>query len=294
MPVADYLAPTVNVPSSVGRFKKYTEKHRFHIPNALRGVGGRATELSFTAEDGTFNCVPHALDFPVDKLEQLEEAQSENMLQEAAQMCSEIGALCHEKEVVDLALATHAADGAPNWGAGATLDPITDTGTGGINIGIRTVLLATGYGSGAQIRLLWGPQAWSYFCNNASIRDHFASVVVTGGVPNTVPTQQNIQNLFLVPVQSMISTMVYDSAVEGLAKTNAFVMDADLLIFATSPSPTRRDPSFMKTFRLAGNWMVPGYYTRDDGRVEVAKFDWSSDVQVTNTTACYRITPTFT
>jgi hypothetical protein len=35
--------------------------------------------------------------------------------------------------------------------------------------------------------------------------------------------------------------------------------------------------------------MVPGSYTRDDGRVEVAKFDWSEDVKVTNSAACVRL-----
>jgi hypothetical protein len=35
--------------------------------------------------------------------------------------------------------------------------------------------------------------------------------------------------------------------------------------------------------------MVPGSYMRDDGRVEVAKFDWSEDVQVTNSGAAIRL-----
>jgi hypothetical protein len=45
----------------------------------------------------------------------------------------------------------------------------------------------------------------------------------------------------------------------------------------------------MKTFRLRGQYMVPGSYMRDDGRVEVAKFDWSEDVKVCNATACIRL-----
>jgi hypothetical protein len=36
-------------------------------------------------------------------------------------------------------------------------------------------------------------------------------------------------------------------------------------------------------------FMVPGSYMRDDGRVEVAKFDWSEDVKVTNSLACVRL-----
>ena len=47
MPVADFLAPTVEVATSVGRFKRYTEKNRFRIPSTLRTLGGRASELRF-------------------------------------------------------------------------------------------------------------------------------------------------------------------------------------------------------------------------------------------------------
>ena len=64
---------------------------------------------------------------------------------------------------------------------------------------------------------------------------------------------------------------------------------AEMLIFARKEAPSRRDPSFMKTFRLMNRFMVPGSYMRDDGRVEVAKFDWSEDVKVTNSAACVRL-----
>jgi hypothetical protein len=45
----------------------------------------------------------------------------------------------------------------------------------------------------------------------------------------------------------------------------------------------------MKSFRLMGKYMVPSSYMRDDGRVEVAKFDWSEDVRVTNSAAVKRL-----
>ncbi len=83
--------------------------------------------------------------------------------------------------------------------------------------------------------------------------------------------------------------MIYDSAQEGKAESISFLLDATVLVFARKAAPSRRDPSFMKTFRLMNKFMVPGSYMRDDGRVEVAKFDWSEDVQVTNSTACVRL-----
>ncbi len=83
--------------------------------------------------------------------------------------------------------------------------------------------------------------------------------------------------------------MVYDNAPEGKAESISFVLDSTVLVFARKANPTRRDPSFMKTFRLMNKWMVPGSYTREDQRAEVAKFDWSEDVRVTNSGAVIRL-----
>ena len=83
--------------------------------------------------------------------------------------------------------------------------------------------------------------------------------------------------------------MIYDSAPEGKAESVYFLLDSTVLVFARKDAPSRRDPSFMKTFRLMNQFMVPGSYMRDDGRVEVAKFDWSEDVKVTNSAACVRM-----
>lgn len=83
--------------------------------------------------------------------------------------------------------------------------------------------------------------------------------------------------------------MVADSAAEGLSDDVNFLLDSTVLVFARMEQPTRRDPSFMKTFRLMNQFMVPGSYLREDGRVEVAKFDWSEDVQVTNASAVARL-----
>ena len=82
--------------------------------------------------------------------------------------------------------------------------------------------------------------------------------------------------------------MIYDAAGEGKAESISFLLDSAVLGFARKDAPTRRDPSFMKTFRLMNKFMVPGSYLRDDGRVEVAKFDWSEDVKVCNSAACVR------
>ena len=91
-PVADFLAPTVEVPTSIGRYKIYTEKNRFAPPDTSRAIGGRATVLSFDATDATYNCQPNALDFPIDYLEMIEEAALTNALMEGATIVAEVAA----------------------------------------------------------------------------------------------------------------------------------------------------------------------------------------------------------
>lgn len=278
-PVADFLAPTVPVSTSVGRYKKYDEKNRFRIPTTLRGMGGRATELSFAVSDQTFNCAPHALDFPVDNLEELEAEGLESVLQEGASLVAEVSGLAHEKLVVDTALASIGSGTDKTWNSSA--DPVDD-----VDSAIMSVIKAAKYGSLMGVGVLFGATAFRIFKNQANVRSRF---VTAGGnaIPNITP--EAASSLFIGQPDARVSYMVYDDAPEGTAESIKFVLDSTVLVFARRANPTRRDPSFMKTFRLTGNYMVPGSYTRDDGRVEVAKFDWSEDVKVTNSVAAVRL-----
>ena len=284
MPVADFVAPTVEVATSTGRFKCYTEKNRFHIPDTLRTLGGRASELRFEATDATFNCEPHALDYPVDNLEQLEAEGLENMLREGATAVAEVGALSHEKSVIDAGLAAVGAGTSKTWNSSA--DPIAD-----VDDAILSVIKAAKYGSLMGVGVLFGATAWKIFKNQEKVRGRF---VVGNGRSNSelglaVPTEQSASQMFIGTPDVRTSYMIYDAAQEGKTESISFLLDTAVLVFARKDAPSRRDPSFMKTFRLMNKFMVPGSYMRDDGRVEVAKFDWSEDVQVTNSTACVRL-----
>lgn len=280
MPVADFLAPTVEVPTSVGRYKKYTEKNRFRIPQTLRAIGGRAAELAFDVSDETFNCNPHALDYPVDNLEKLEAAELQDLLREGAVSCAEVAALAHEKAVIDTALAAVGAGTGKTWNSSA--DPVSD-----LDSAILDVIKAAKYGSMMGVGVLFGTTAWKIFKNNAAVRGR----IIAGGGKDSlaVPTEKIAGSLLIGNPDCRTSYMVYDTAPEGKAESISFLLDTAILIFARRANPTRRDPSFMKTFRLAGQYMVPGSYVREDGRVEVAKFDWSEDVKVTNSAAAIRL-----
>jgi hypothetical protein len=279
-PVADFIAPVVEVATSVGQYKVYSEKSRFRIPQTERAVGGRATRVAFDADDATFNCKPHALDYPVDDLEKIEsEAAGENMINEGSQAVAEIAALAHEKKTIDLAMSTAGAGTTLNVGSS---DDVIDQ----IDTQIRSVILAAKYGSLMGVGVLFGALAWQRCKNHVSVRNRF----VAGGKNNFAnPSLADFSSLLLANPETKMSLMVYDNAAEGVAEDIKFVLDGNILVFARMANPTRRDPSFMKTFRLMGQWMKPGVYRTEDDRGDVVKYDWSEDVKVTNSAAIKRL-----
>jgi hypothetical protein len=278
--IADFLAPTVPVGTSTGRFKRYTVKSRFRIPDTRRAVGGRATQIGFSAEDANYNCAPHALDFPVDNLELVESDGLMNLLQEGADICAQVGALAHEKSVVDLALSTLGAGTALS--IGGSDDIVTQ-----IDANVLSVIKAAKMGGLMNVGVVFGAGAWRVAKNHASVKGR----LISGGKRDLANvTLEDFGSLLISKCDAKVSLMCYDDAPEGVAEDIKFVLDGDIIVFARVAQPTRFDPSFMKTFRLRNQWMKPGTYTREDGRAEVAKFDWSEDVQVTNESAGIRRT----
>jgi hypothetical protein len=239
--------------------------------------------LSFDASDATYNCQPNALDFPIDYLEQIEEAALTNALMEGATIVAEVAALVHEQSVINTALAATTGGAiAKTWSGGSGSDPIDD-----IDAQILSVIKAARYGSLMGVGVLFGAGAWRLFKNAPNVRSRF---VAAGdyAIPNVTPAEAT--KLFVGNPEVRTSYMVVDTTKEGLAPNIEFLLDQSVLVFARLQNPTRRDPSFMKTFRLMGNYMVPGSYVRDDGRVEVAKFDWSEAIAVTNESAAQLLT----
>ena len=284
-PVADFIAPGVEVPTLTGRYKIYTEANRFKLPRVERGLGGSAVQLSWDATDGTYNCTPKALDLPVDYLEEIEGDALENALQEGADMVAEIAGLSHEKTVIDLAVAS-AGNTAKTWSSG-TPDPVDD-----IDTQILDVVKNAKYGSLMGVGVVFGATAWKLAKNTAAVKSRY--IVAAGAAGKSVgqqaPSITDFGKLLIAEPEVQLSLMVVDTAKEGVAESLAFVLDSTVLIFARRPNPTRRDPSFMKTFRLRNQWMKPGSYTLPDGRGECAKFDWTADVKVVNSAAGKKLT----
>lgn len=278
-PVAAFLAPPVEVSSAVGNYKVYTNVNTFKVPDTKRSLGGRAVQIGWNASDGTYNCTPNALDFPVDKLESYEDTAGENIFREAADEVAAVAALAHEKTVLDLAIAT--------VGAGSSLsETSSDDVIDQMDAQILNVIKAAKYGSLMGVGVLMGATYWRKIKNHASVKGRF----VSGGKSQfAVPTLNDFGRLLIAEPEVRTSFMVYDTAAAGVAESISFVLDKACLIFARMATPNRRDPSFMKTFRLRGQWMVPGAYETEDGRGEVAKMDWSEQVVVGNSAAAARL-----
>lgn len=276
--VADFIAPGVEVPSITGQYKSYTAKNRFRIPKTLRGVNGKATTVGFSAEDKTYNCRPHALDFPIDDLESYEGDQLLNMAKYGATLVADIAGLAHESTVINMALTAAGAGSDSNFAA-ADVDPVDV-----LDDAIVQVIKAAR--NGAPIRVLFGAQAWLRTKKNSKLKSR---LIANRKSDVGAITLENFRSLLFAEPECEMSILVQDTAPEGVADNVSFLLDNSILVFASNPSATTLDPSFMKTFRLMGQWMKPGAYRREDDRGEVLKMDWSEDVQVTNSEAVIRI-----
>lgn len=274
---AEFLAPTVEVSRYTGKYSKYDEKTRFKIPETLRSLGGDATRLQFAKTDQDFNCDPHALDTPLDNIE-IEESEGEDLLMEAADESAALGGMSHEARVIQMALDNLDVTGGVGAWSGAS-NPVTE-----LNNLIKEVYLAAGGYPTIEVGIALDPTALITFFDNDDVKSYFP------GADSIAPNIENLKRLLIGKTNVQTSWLAIDTAAEGKDLDMEFKLNSTVLVFARSSSPTRRDPSFMKTFRPRGRWMVPGTYDKQDGRGKVVKMDWAEDVVIANAIAAKRIT----
>ena len=278
-PIGGFLAPTVNVTAAQGRYKLYSETARFRLPNTIRPARGKAVRVDWSATDGNYNCTPNAVDVPFDDAELQEAEESgEDLMREAADMVAHIGTLSHERDVVTAAIASVGAGTDMNV---AAVDPVAQ-----IDAQIDAIALAAAGGSITNIRIVWGPGAWRTFKNCSFVRSRFVAAG-SKAIPNI--GIEEASTLLTGNPEMMVCRSATDTSAEGQSVSMSYLLDNSLLIFCAASTPNRRDPSFMKTFRLAGRWLGPRVYTTEDQRQEVVGFDWSHDVKVTNSSAAARL-----
>lgn len=268
--------PTIEVPSIVGRYKRYTAKHRFKRPTTLYSPTAGATRIGFSASDETYNLDPRALDFPIPELEKMTTAQLRNEVMFGMSILADAAELDREVEVVTQAL-TDAGVGVDHNFKSTAVDPVEI-----FDADILAVTKAAK--NGAEVAITLGTTIWKEIKNNPNVRGRIGDAKRVKSV-----SLEEFSKMLIGEPEVRLSMMVEDTAAEGQAESINFVLDTSALIFARSPNPTLFDASYGKTFRLMGQWMRSGSYEQEDKRGEVLKMDWVGKPIPTNTDAIKRL-----
>jgi hypothetical protein len=282
-PVGKFIAPLCEVPDLTFRYKKYTEKNRYKVPNTKRQPGGKATVLGFTADDISQTLEPNALDFPIPNVSGLSEEGLQFAMMEAQGMLADSSALALENEIVTLAQTAALASAltvAVDY-TDDTIDPIAL-----LDAMILSVKKAAK--NGAAVKVLFGTTKFKQFRNNKNVKSRFIVSNRAAGAANVgvvSPTIGDVGSLLITNPEVEMSEMVIDTAAEGIAENIEFLLDTVVIVFAANSTPNRMDPSFMKTFAPMGGFFKSGSYTTEDQRDQVMKMDWTTLPAVTNTAA---------
>jgi len=283
---ADFLAPQVQVPATIGQYKAYDDKNAFQVHDTSRGVGGPARRIFMDVSEPTYNCLPQALEITIDDSERdaagtinpldLEQAKVKTLVQSSV--------LSHERHVITTVNAGVTADTTTvgggvmgTWSAAGT-DPVVQ-----IDYLIEAIAKATGQLPNA---ILMGMTAWRRFRNNAKVIEKQPGAALIG------LNQGQASAMLINPSTEMrLSTMAYDTTKEGTTRSQAFVNGDDVYIFVRSASPTIYDPSALKTFAGGrGGVSAVREYRDESSRSDIYAVDWSRDVKITSAISIERIT----
>ena len=277
---ADFLAPQVQVPATIGQYKAYDNKNAFQTHDTSRGVGGPARRIFMDVSEPTYNCLPQALEITIDDSERdaagtlnpldLEQAKVKTLVQSSV--------LSHEKHVITTVNAAVSATGGVGVWSNDANDPVDD-----IDAQIEAIAKDTGQLPNA---ILMGMTAWRRFRQNAKV------VAKQPGAALIGLNQGQASAMLINPsTEIRLSTMAYDTTKQGKTRSNSFVNGDDVFIFVRSATPTIYDPSALKTFAGGrGGVTAVREYRDESSRSDVYAVDWSRDVKVTSSISIKRIT----
>ena len=274
--VADFIAPTVEVASLNFRYKIYTAKHRFSVPDTRHVPGEPAVRIGFGADDADVKLQPRALDHPLTDLE--EDASDEtlrNAFEEGIDLLADTAELSREVEVIEKMQAATSLGASVNFESDS-INPVKE-----MDERIDQVALLAR--NGAPIRIAMGTTAWRHIKNNLLMHGK-----ISDSQNVRVPSVKQFSQMLNAEPEIKVCRMVRDIGKQGKAANFEWLMSDQIVIFACRPRPTRMDASFMKTFRLRGKWMRPGSYEFEDGRGAAVKMDWCGMPEVTNAPAALR------
>lgn len=273
-PVADILAPVVQVGSVRGQYKNWSDKNQFVTPNARRAIGGPASRIEFLATDDTYFCRPRALEIGIDDEERanggidIEMAKTGALLAQAGR--------ARVEDVVDVAF-TRAADATPSWSTPSSGTPISD-----LNAQIEAIAIACGV---MPTDIVFGITAWRYFVAHNQVADRFKTSIVN-------PDNVAAANLLLAPgIRLHVSASARDTTKPGATASKASKMAGNVLIFVREQNPSLYDASWIKTFRTDRTGIGGVRMYRDErNRSDILALDWSEDIKITNSDGGRRLT----
>jgi hypothetical protein len=276
---ATFLAPIVEVPAGLGRYKQFDDKNAFQIYNTERALGGPATRIQFNATDPSFDCRPQALEVGIDDAEydaagdngagRMEESRVRTLVTSAT--------LAHEDKVIQVAKTITAVAARGNW-SNATIDPVTE-----LDEQIEAIANACGM---LPNRIVFGLGAWRVARNNPKVINRMPANAAVG-----VALQQFATMLLNPNIEIRVGVLAKDLSKFGATKNASNIIGAEVFLFVGQETPSEYDPSFMKTFMTrSGGVDAVRSYRDESARSTIHAVDWSEDVKITGTAAVRRLT----
>jgi len=278
--LADFIAPRVPVGVGTGMFKKFDDKNAFQRYDTARAVGGPATRIEFSADDGTFNCEANALEVPIDDQERAKAGDSQSALEEAKTRTLVINAsLAREKRVFDLIKANVAAAASKGaWSSNANANPIDE-----IDEMIEAIATATGL---MPNRMVIGLGAWRTLKNHAKVIER-----LNGAAEKSVSLDVFAGMLLNPQIDIRVGILSIDANKTGKAAAKSNIVGSEIFLFHGNDNPTQYDPGFAKTFSIGSNSVESvRMYREERNRSDILAVDWSEDVQVVSSICAKRIT----
>jgi hypothetical protein len=295
---AERLCPTVYVPGSVGRYKKFDDVNSFQIYGTGRAMGADPTRIEFAAEDEYYHCAPQGLEVTVDE-EERNLAGADNAV---AQQLLDEGKI---KAVTNAAVLSYAFNRtnyvlnavAPIANRGnfsnPNIDPIDQ-------IDEQLDVLQLACGSSDNIKITMDVSAWRAIRANPLAKRRII------GVQMGMPTIPQFRDTLLFPCDIMVAGISYVAAPGtgpaggGSATVNtpgggefaakSRLLSGNILIHFSAPNPTIYDPSAFKSFVTGtSNVQAVRSYMAPNGLYGGHIIHWSEDIEQTSAIAMRRL-----
>jgi hypothetical protein len=269
--IAEFLAPTVVVGSTLGHYKAYDNKNAFQVYNTARAVGGAATRIEFAATDPTYNCQPQALEVTVDDTERDAADVDDPIALDQSKIRTLVSStvVSHETQVVEGTSNALTPEAGLGVYSDVTKDPVAE-----IDQLIETMSTENGM---LMNRLAMGLGAWRV------IKNHPKVIARQPGSTNVGVTYAQFAAMLLNPhIEIQVGILSRDTAKFGKGKTAVNIVGSKVLIFYASAAPTQYDPSFAKTF-MGKRGGVTKVWSYREPRMDVHAIDWSKDIKITGT-----------